>query len=609
MSLIHSALPYLLWIVGNLVFLIPLHSLARRCSCRLETSLVQTFILYFALVEGVVFLLALSGILNTTSIISVMTACGLSLWMLNFKGRAGAACGASPTRAADTEPIAASAFLFCLFVCFCLLALLRAAVAGDATTDGLWYHLPRVYGLVQEQSLAPLGHPFIDASHPKGPEFWFYWNFVLFGSPTFTTVSLLPFLSLALVATYSLARSLGASAASARYGALAAAFAPVIAAQLGTTYTDIMTASLIVAAISLSVSPPSAMNRFERLCFALCLGLLLNSKLSAIVSIPILGLLWLFLESNRSSLRETMKHAIAVCTLVVLFGGYTYFQNFITYGNPIYPQDFRIGPITFAGPAAFERMWEMRSAGGESALSRALQTWLSPSEVGYASVKGGYGVMGLVLLPVLVAAPLAALVRRNLYPLGVVLLCSVLLYVLTPLFFVARFGMFILFVAGACLAILLQALPRQGYARMILLSTVFLAALSAIAQQLKVIQLHSGGPQALSATCPLVFPEEYRSAIELAQHRDTAPQTWLVVSDLNPIAFACFWGPTLQNKVYLFQLEGHQRTLTDIRKQARARQATRILIPKTFAAELPQVTRVLQSLEKAVLVDDSLYKL
>ncbi len=484
----------------------------------------------------------------------------------------------SAPQPSEREPIAVqvvSGFVGLLSLVYVAVLVLKAVVIGDTSADGLWYHIPRLFALLQQHGLDPIGLPHIDNYHPKEASFWFLWVMSFYGNISALQLALLPYLLLCVVSVYSLSRAFGSRASSARIAALTSILIPVIAAQFGTALIDIFQLAPLLAAIALLYAEHPSSSVWRVLRFAAALGLLLASKLSGLPYALVLLVAFSLIEWRAARpLASIFVSSVVAGTIAVVLGGYTYVGNYQEHANPFYPQSVDVLGVHLPGPGTSELMWENKQARGLSLLECFIKSWTTPGEVGYGAALGGFGVTGPFLLLCLITWVINKGGGHRKFSLA--LLCIALLLV-TPFPYVPRFTLFVPAIGAVALASLLDErkhvwnLPVFGGA-------VLVVAVFSILQQLRAIGFQaSHNPHAKMYSCEGdSFPAGYSEAFAwLREH----PADVLVVSRLEPVANACFWNADSSNKVSFLFAESEQVTAAAILKRASTERINTVLIP------------------------------
>ncbi len=274
--------------------------------------------------------------------------------------------------------------------------------------DALGYHLPIVHTIVETGwNAAVPGHDAYVNTYPRAIElFMAWWRFV---SPDDALLDLAqaPFALVGATAVAAWSRRLGASPArSVLFGATFAVL-PVVYLQMATNYVDIAFAALFLSATYLAFAPPSwPITVAAGLTFAAYVATKPSGPASLALVMTTLAL--------RVRTRDQAQKLAGIAALALLGMG-SYFDNFLTYGNPIWPVRVALGPFSLPGS---ETMGELVQAGmpdalrGLSPMARILASWTTVlAPYNFDMRLGGFGpVFAFVLLPL---APVVVLRARR----------------------------------------------------------------------------------------------------------------------------------------------------------------------------------------------------
>lgn len=182
---------------------------------------------------------------------------------------------------------------------------------------------------------------------------------------------------------------------------------PVVFLQLPTNYVDVGTAAMLLGALFFLVLTPVSTRSL--VLGGLALGLFLGSKPSA----PFATVAVLLIASVRAW-RAGRMGALAVAVVATLvFGAQQYVVMFVRHGNPVWPVEVHVGPVTLPGTHHVDDLLAagaaLPSASG-GLVEKLSMSWLAlDAAPGFDMKLGGFGALPLLLLPLM----LLALVRRR----------------------------------------------------------------------------------------------------------------------------------------------------------------------------------------------------
>ncbi|MEM1178040.1 MAG: hypothetical protein AAGM22_06840 [Acidobacteriota bacterium] len=234
-----------------------------------------------------------------------------------------------------------------------LLALPKPPSSWDAMT----YHLFLPARWLQEGRIFHVPTVFFDnvaAFSPQNGALLHLWQMALSGGDALTTAAQGLFVLTAAAALYRLALELGAPRHAAAWVAPPAVLLVPARAWGYTANVDVFMATFAVAGLAWTVAYRRRGERGDLLAASLAAGLAAGSKTAGLVIAA--GLLTTLAAATlyRSILKERTPRAAALALAVsaaaaTLAGGYWYFRNWALFGNPLFPLDFGIGPLRFAG--------------------------------------------------------------------------------------------------------------------------------------------------------------------------------------------------------------------------------------------------------------------
>lgn len=281
------------------------------------------------------------------------------------------------------------------------------------TWDPVWYHDPKIYIAIQEQSLRWFDTPNPwTQGNPQNGELFSLWNCIFPRDNRLDDSAQLPFLWLGAVAVAAWARRVGASRPlSVAVGATWVALPPVFL-QGHSTHVDIIWHTLFVAAVFYMLAWPTRRDRW--LAFT-AWGLFLGSKYTGLFHLGLLSPLILaragyeVWQEPRGKRLVRVADVVASGLWVVVLGGHKYIQNALNAGNPMWPFVLRIKLLGLDLPGTADPSTSYGAKAGETAaffgapnaLTHMLTTWLNSDPFFAPDVgQGGFGpVFRWLLVP------------------------------------------------------------------------------------------------------------------------------------------------------------------------------------------------------------------
>jgi hypothetical protein len=210
--------------------------------------------------------------------------------------------------------------------------------------DTVIYHLPSAATFVQTASLSGIhynGRDFASAFGPLSVEVFHAVGMLAFGRDTLSPLLNLAWLALAFLAAWCLGRPSGRPHLS-LLGVTAMLGTPLmIHAEAGTAKNDLAVVVLLVAIGALLLQPEVAPS--GRWLVAMTAGLLLGTKLTALVPVVLLAIGMIALTPSGKRLVESGRWAVGLTS-----GAFWYLRDWISVGSPIPDAHLAVGPLKLA---------------------------------------------------------------------------------------------------------------------------------------------------------------------------------------------------------------------------------------------------------------------
>ncbi len=288
------------------------------------------------------------------------------------------------------------------------LAIFASLLMAPWSWDGLGYHLPFAFDAIAEGTMRPIASsaPYVNSYPHLGDVFLVGFRLSLLDG-TFIELAQLCFTPLLVLVVALWARRAGVPTSRGLALGMLLLAIPAVALQLAANYVDVVYATLAVATFfyaSGSIDPRSLA------LFAVAAGLTLGTKPSAPPLVALACVLVLVRAWNRSRIGE----AVLAVGGALAIGSWKYVENLAVHGNPIWPVELRLGPISIRGLTTMD---ELASMGlrppmrDDGWLSRLFESWTTvfPDRYVYDMRVGGLGPLFVfVLLPATVATIVAA---------------------------------------------------------------------------------------------------------------------------------------------------------------------------------------------------------
>ena len=212
--------------------------------------------------------------------------------------------------------------------------------------DDLGYHLPFAVTWLQTGNLFATHAPFW--FYPGASELLVFWLLAPFRNDLFISLQNWPFLALALVAIYTLARRAGLSIAWGIYAALFFLGIRALHFQLNSQNNDVVLAALFLAAVSMLLVYDRTHIVGSLALVGSAMGLMMGVKYNGAYYVALLLVTYVLLVARRQPLSQTVKHLLLMIAIAGVLGSFWYVRNWMIAGNPLTPLR-----IQFAGRVLF----------------------------------------------------------------------------------------------------------------------------------------------------------------------------------------------------------------------------------------------------------------
>jgi hypothetical protein len=344
-----------------------------------------------------------------------------------------------------------------------VLAAFAAYLLAPWSWDSLSHHLPIVHDALQTGTLRriPTSVVYVN-TYPRLVDVFFVAWRVALSDDTWIELGQLPFAIGGVLAIATIAERAGVPAG--RALALSSLWLAVPATMLllASASVDVAVASLVLLSFALATASP----RPGTIVVAgVAIGLLLGSRGSA-APIAIVAAILLLVRASRAN--EIVWGALA-SGVALAIGVWKYVENWIEWGNPVWPTDLRLGPIALPGKVSLSALVTAgmhEPYASEGWAGRLVSSWTAlPSSFAYDMRIGGFGpLFTFALLPLAIAVPVAAwrspVLRARAWDVAIPVGLVVLTTIASP---GAHWARYTLAIPGALLALAIAttgALPR-----------------------------------------------------------------------------------------------------------------------------------------------------
>jgi len=218
--------------------------------------------------------------------------------------------------------------------------------------DDLGYHLPFTVNWLQSSWLTNTNPPFW--FYPGMSELFVLWLVAPFRSDIFVSLQNWPFLALALVSLYALARREGLSIQWSACGALFFTGILALYYQLNSENNDVVWAALLLGALVFMLAYHASPQRGHLVLVGVAMGLAMGTKYNAALFVALFCLTYAWLGAGHESWRRISMNLAIILSITLVVGGYWYIRNWVIAGNPLTPIQLRVGQwVLFPGSPTY----------------------------------------------------------------------------------------------------------------------------------------------------------------------------------------------------------------------------------------------------------------
>jgi hypothetical protein len=277
-------------------------------------------------------------------------------------------------------------------------------ILPESSYDGLAYHLPIALSRLDRADMSRLtGWPPWIHSYPEYSELLMLWTIIFDRQLVLVDGVQWPFWVMGVVATYGLARKLGASSLAAFQGSAVFGFAPVVVLQSRVAYNDLIVGVLFLISLNVLLARRSVFSAFVA---GLATSIIAGIKYPGVLYSLFAGLGLLILNWLRKESRE--RHWGGWCYLliflapVIILAVPWYVGNWLAYGNPLWPFTLYVQDrLLFKGLFTLDWLYRDMLQPRYRELPRLVLSpyiWLEPlRSYSHDTRYGGLGVLWIIL--------------------------------------------------------------------------------------------------------------------------------------------------------------------------------------------------------------------
>ncbi|MCX7766429.1 MAG: hypothetical protein N2246_06975 [Candidatus Sumerlaeia bacterium] len=387
-----------------------------------------------------------------------------------------------PTSSHHKKPVITKFTEFFLVGCLvflCLAFFLLGLYLPPRSPDEVAYHIHfplsclqkgrvslHLFELSPAKALDNFGIDSRAGAFPKGFETIVLWQMLFIHSFRLTEITSFWFFLAGLCGFYTLMKRLKISRIPALFGLLFVTTIPINLMQLTSIYVDLALACMSILAINYLEEALFEKKERSWLCFGLAVGWLPAIKYTGLgfsallLATAILGLIW-----QKTKIRNCLFALMPSILSLLGLAGLWYFSNFYYLGNPLAPYQTKLlGKVIFPGDEGMRIDYFLVTPERYHHPWRALwNTFLEPvTDTDISSPASGLGAHFFIIgIPSLLFFPVWLFFNRSLkrVPSLLVFLLIVIIIVIQPYRWIARFIIVLSFLGGLSFAMVIQSAP------------------------------------------------------------------------------------------------------------------------------------------------------
>ena len=181
--------------------------------------------------------------------------------------------------------------------------------------------------------------------YPVNGSLLFFWLLAPFKNVFLADLGQTPFFIISFLAILAICRKLKISRIYSLFAAISLTITPNYFKQLKIAYVDVMVAALFLVGLNFLLDFYEKYNLKSLLLSAISVGLLVGTKLITLPHASIVFVFLLFMvltKIHKIGIKKAVLSVALFLTFIFLFGGFSYFRNFILTGNFFYPLDIKL---------------------------------------------------------------------------------------------------------------------------------------------------------------------------------------------------------------------------------------------------------------------------
>ena len=272
-------------------------------------------------------------------------------------------------------------FLYIMLIMVTIWIVLAAYLLPPRAIDDITYHLTTIIEFIKHNKIFIL--PIEYRPHvtmPLNAEFLFMWPLIFFNNDYSVGVVQYIVALIGIVVIYRFSRLFSINSKISSFVALLFIFTPVVLAQSGAAYIDIIVSIFFLIALYFSTKYYLSGENYYLYLAALSIGLLSGMKYNVLLLALSLQILII-----PNAIKSGKKNLIIYITLIIVSGGYWYLRNFIEFGSffPFIDSILRVSDSKLTNPITIQYLY--------SVFVEKIRL-LFLKDIGIGSLNGGYGI-------------------------------------------------------------------------------------------------------------------------------------------------------------------------------------------------------------------------
>ncbi len=325
------------------------HKILRNRS--LPDFFISWFILYFAQIVFVELALGIAGILTITNVVFLNLVLFLLVYLMARKNKAPFRVNQEADEFKKLLNFNSVRLIVAILLGFSLVKVFMNLFNPPLGWDDLNYHFTFAVEWLKNANLV---NPITISDDPSPPYYpvnaslLFFWLMLPLKNVFLADLGQVPFFVVAFLAIYSLGRKLTMDRKEAFLCACLFTLIPNYFKQMRIAYVDAMVAALFLACLNYLFSLRKSVSYKIVVLFSIAFGLFLGIKTICLPYGILLYLMFLFIIFKKK--KHFLRYCVISIVIILIFGGFSYFRNFMLTGNPMYPLDFNLfGRTVFRG--------------------------------------------------------------------------------------------------------------------------------------------------------------------------------------------------------------------------------------------------------------------